>query len=92
LEAWAHRLPVVATRTPGAQELIIEGQNGLLTALKDPQALAATILEIITGGPREWHRLAQNGWQKVVQHHSQDAIVNDYLNMYTELSSRSGRL
>jgi glycosyltransferase involved in cell wall biosynthesis len=43
IEAWAARLPVVATATSGPRALIRDGENGLLVPIEDADSLAAAL-------------------------------------------------
>jgi glycosyltransferase involved in cell wall biosynthesis len=47
LEAWAHRLPVVATTTAGPAALIEDGRSGLLVPAEDAEALARAISALL---------------------------------------------
>jgi hypothetical protein len=47
MEALARGLPVVAARVGGVQEIVSDGESGLLVAPEDPAALAAAILELL---------------------------------------------
>jgi len=85
LEAWAHRLPVVSTSTPGGRELIVEGENGLLAPVKDPEGLAARLGELLSAGPSAWERLAKSGGRTLQSKHGKEAVVGQYLAMYEEL-------
>jgi glycosyltransferase involved in cell wall biosynthesis len=84
LEAWAHGLPVVATRTDGAAELIADGSNGRLTAVQDPLALARAIRELLSDD-RLRRELATRGAACLARHHSPAMVVEGYLTMYREL-------
>lgn len=48
LDALSVGLPVVATRSGGIPEVIIDGYNGLLVEKEDPAALAAALSKLIT--------------------------------------------
>lgn len=48
LESMAMECPLVATNLGGLPEMIEEGENGFLVPLRDPDALAAAILEIVS--------------------------------------------
>lgn len=90
LEAWAYQLPVISTRTPGALELIREGENGLLVPCKDPRALSERLLELLKAELPEWQRIAEKGKEALIANHSQEAVVNAYLAMYDDLQKKSG--
>lgn len=47
LEAMACARPIITTYTPGCKETVIEGENGLFTALCDPDDLAKQMLFFI---------------------------------------------
>ncbi|MCP4606554.1 MAG: glycosyltransferase [Proteobacteria bacterium] len=88
LEAWAHQLPVISTRTPGAVTLISEDENGLLSPLNDPAALSAKILEFLKAGSKEWHKIAQKGLEILRANHTRDSVVCAYLDMYNDLQRK----
>jgi glycosyltransferase involved in cell wall biosynthesis len=88
LEAWAYQLPVISTRTPGALELIRDGENGLLVPCKDPQALSERLLELLKAGFPQWERIAEKGKETLIANHSQEAVVNAYLAMYDDLQQK----
>lgn len=88
LEAWACRRPLVATATQGALELVSDGENGLITPLRDPAALADA-LERLHGGPSLRQSLAESGEQTVRRQFSRERITADYLGLYSELLSQA---
>ena len=47
LEAMAAGLPIVATRVSGNEDLVADGENGLLVAPGDPAALAAALRRLV---------------------------------------------
>ena len=58
MEAFAHGLPVVATRAGGIPEAIKDGANGLLVDVDDWRAIAAAWVRIATDEPLR-HQLAK---------------------------------
>ena len=48
VEAMAAGLPVVATDIPGYREVVSDGVEGLLVAPRDPEALAAGLVRVLT--------------------------------------------
>ena len=47
LESIAHRVPVVATHIAGTRDIIRDEYNGFLVPPRDPQALAARIIDLV---------------------------------------------
>lgn len=82
LEAWAHRLPVISTRTAGALELVAPDQNGLLVEIRD---LAAGMTALIEAGPAAWRDLAESGLRSLKQNHTEEAVMESYLALYAQL-------
>ena len=60
LEAQSQSLPVAATRAGAIEELIVDGENGLLVEPGDRSALAAAITRLI-GDPPQRTKLGANG-------------------------------
>lgn len=52
MEALSHRLPVVATDVCGIPEVIRHGETGLVVCQKDPEALAAAIMDMASDRER----------------------------------------
>jgi len=85
LEAWAHKLPVVATPTDGAKELIMKGYNGILSDENSPKELSNQLLELLQSGQKQWNKIGMNGMQTLINTHSKKNIVNKYLELYDKL-------
>jgi glycosyltransferase involved in cell wall biosynthesis len=60
IEAWSAGCPVVAVAADGPRELIRDGQDGVLTPLENPAALAAAIASLLAD-PGRARRLAESG-------------------------------
>ena len=56
LEAMSHGLPVIATAVQGVDEIIRDGENGLLVPVEDPIMLSDAILRLLKN-PDERRRL-----------------------------------
>jgi glycosyltransferase involved in cell wall biosynthesis len=84
LEAWAHRIAVVATATIGARELLRHGENGWLVPIGDPQGLADALSLVLRDEPLR-AALAQAGFEELCRRFSRDAIVGAYRTLYTDL-------
>ncbi len=84
LEAWACGKPLVATATLGAVELINPGVDGLISPLKDANALAETFEQLIHNKPLR-DELASTGAQTVQSHFSKKVITEKYIDLYSRL-------
>lgn len=81
LEAWAAHCPIIATRTSGAAALITHGENGWLTPLHDPMALAKAMHELLGNEPLR-RALTDGGYSTLRLQHSRQAVVAAYANLY----------
>lgn len=73
LEAMACGLPVISTDSVGAQEIVTDGHDGLLTPVEDEAALAQAMRRLIED-PELRQRLGRNG-AEVSERYSLDRIV-----------------
>jgi colanic acid/amylovoran biosynthesis glycosyltransferase len=81
VEALAARSAVVTTRFGSVQELVKDGQTGLLVPAKDPVALAAT-LRRLAGDPALRLRLAEAGHAVVAREFQLDRCVETYVGRF----------
>jgi len=89
LDAMASRLPVVATRTGGIPEIVIEGQTGLLVPPKEPEALAEAIIKLYRDRDLA-ARLAGQGYEFVHKGFSAAAMAEKVLALYRRLAAEKG--
>jgi glycosyltransferase involved in cell wall biosynthesis len=83
IQAWAHRLPVVAAASQGPQALIRPEEDGLLVAVDDPGALAETVRRLIDQPPLR-ARLAENGLARVKAQFSEAAVVAQWTALFSD--------
>ncbi len=55
---------IVCTDTDGFKEMIVDKENGLLSPIKDPEAMAANIIKLIENDELRY-RLAQAGYESI---------------------------
>lgn len=85
LEAWAHRCPLVSTRSHGALELIEEGVSGLLCDIDDPQQMAAQMQSLLQASPDQRQSLIEQGMQALDAGFSERVILDAYQDLYQQL-------
>jgi glycosyltransferase involved in cell wall biosynthesis len=81
LEAIACGVPVIATRSEGAQEIIESNQSGILTPLEDAEPLAEKILDLLNS-PEKRKNLSVNGRKRVEDCFSLERMVSETENFY----------
>jgi glycosyltransferase involved in cell wall biosynthesis len=90
LEAMAAGTPVVAARTGGLNELIVDGKNGLLVNRKDPESLAAAVSLALSNSELA-EQLAKEGRQWVADQFSPDRMTEKIETIYREVSDCRNR-
>ncbi|MFD1245139.1 glycosyltransferase [Paralysiella testudinis] len=84
LEAMAAGCVVVASRTHGISELIIDGVDGFLFDEHDAQGLAK-ILKTILQAPDQFNALAERGRAKVAQYYDKEHMAQAYADLLRSL-------
>lgn len=87
IEAWAHRVPVVAFAADGPGELIEDGRTGRLVPPEDVDALAEAASQILadaTGAAG----LAENGHLAHARRFSEPIVVDAYRRFLDEVTGR----
>ena len=87
-EAWAARLPVIATSVGGLRDLADEG-NAILVPPDDPDALERSMARLLGDGPLR-EQLGRRGHDLVERAYTWDAIAMKYETIYRRSMSRPG--
>ncbi|HEY0349668.1 MAG TPA: glycosyltransferase family 4 protein [Pyrinomonadaceae bacterium] len=81
VEAMAAGVPVVATASEGAREIIEDNQTGRLVPVGDSEAMAAAILDLLKART-DRKRLAENALVSLREHFSLDRMVERTVDVY----------
>lgn len=84
LEAMATRLPCLASAIGGNQDLIEEGETGLLIDPRDPSAWARGIVQVLQN-PHFAQKLATGAREKVEDDYALERVVSRYVSLYRSL-------
>jgi glycosyltransferase involved in cell wall biosynthesis len=84
LEAMALGLPVISTSVGGIPDIIVTGENGLLIAPGDVEALAGAIITLLRDSTLRF-RLSQRAMGTVRARYSVDTIASQLRAYYQEL-------
>ena len=91
LEAMACGRPVVASNIPGINDVITNGENGLLVPPCDPNALANAILRLIEDHALR-RKLRRNARKLMVEKYSWDIIAGRTEKVYYEMAEEANRV
>lgn len=89
LEAMAAGLPVVASRIPGNEDLVVEGETGLLVPFGDADALGEAILGLLED-PGQAGACGEAGRRRAREHFSLDKTAELTSRLYLELMEETG--
>jgi glycosyltransferase involved in cell wall biosynthesis len=84
LEAAASGRPIVATDVAGCREIVRHGENGFLVAVRNAEAIASALLELLEDRPLR-EQMGRRGRQIVEDGFSVQQIVSETLNLYRDL-------
>jgi len=90
VEAMAARRPVVATRVPGTDEAVLDGETGLLVPPGDPQALAAALVRVLRDDALA-QRLARAGRERFLDLYTLEATAGAVETVYGEVAAGGAR-
>ncbi len=85
IEAWARHRPIVAAAAQGPVELIRDGENGLLAAMDDADALARAMGQVLTT-PALARSLIDSGHADYLSNFSEDIVVKRYLEFFEKVA------
>ena len=84
LEAAAMKKAVVAFRTGGVDEVVVDNMTGILVEPSDTNALAKAIIRLLKDAPLR-QSMGQEGRRLVEKNYSNDAMVDGMRSLYMEL-------
>ncbi len=84
LEAMAVGLPIVTTDVGGNPEIVVPGVTGELVSPRQPEQLAASMLQMIHQR-QEWPALGAAARSRVEQHFNIRVMVEQYEDLYSTL-------
>ncbi|UZE95759.1 glycosyltransferase [Alkalimarinus alittae] len=82
MESWAHRCPIIATRSQGPGEVIEDGYSGLLTDIDDVNQLTQAITSLLSDDTLK-QQLIENASKVYAEGYSEDYIVSEYIRLFS---------
>jgi len=90
LEAAACELPIVATDVGGNSEIVLDGVSGYIVPPRDPEALAAAMLKMMSLSEDERKAMGQAGRAHIEANYSLDHVVDRWEKLYIDLLRQKG--
>lgn len=87
LEAWLHKLPVIAANSQGPGQLIENRKNGLLVSVDDVHQLSAAIKELVINKQLS-ESLADCGNATYKNNFSKQVVIRKYMDFFNKICSR----
>ena len=84
LDAWAHKVPVVATTSDGPKSLIKNKKNGILVPVDDSKTLSLAIKNLLRD-PKMIRRLVFEGKRTFDSNFTKGIVVNKYRKFFKEV-------
>jgi glycosyltransferase involved in cell wall biosynthesis len=79
LEAASVAKPIITTDVPGCHQVVIDGYNGLLCKLKDPEDLATKMKAMANFDEGTLKKMGANGRKKVESEFDESIVIDKYL-------------
>ena len=77
--------PIITTQVPGCQEIVENGENGLLCTKQHALSLAQCMLQLLTLTDDDRQRMGEKGREKVCKLFDEKIIIKHYIDTLTEL-------
>jgi N-acetyl-alpha-D-glucosaminyl L-malate synthase BshA len=90
LEAMACETPVIATRTGGLPEVVIDGETGYLVEVGDTRAMAERAAEILSDETRR-RRMGASGRAWAVERFNTEIVIPQYERLYERVIDWAGK-
>lgn len=91
LEAMAASRPVVATRSGGVTEIVVDGETGRLVPPAEPTAMAAAMAELIDD-PERARAMGEAGRRRALEHFSWSAVGDRYDELFRLAAAAGARI
>ena len=91
IEAMAVGRPVVATRSGGVPEIVVDGETGLLVAPEDARALSQAI-DTLLANPQRAEQMGERGQVRAREKFSADRVAQQVQELYEQIWADEGDL
>jgi glycosyltransferase involved in cell wall biosynthesis len=83
-EAMLHKLPVIATKVGGLQNVVLDGETGILLQPHQPKEIANAIQKLYHSSEL-LNLYATKGYNRAIENYTEERYVQDVVALYNEL-------
>ncbi len=83
-EAMLHRLPVIATKVGGLQNVVVHDETGILIKPNHPKDIALAVSKLYND-PQLLDSFAEKGFKRAMDNYTEERYVMEVFNLYSEL-------
>ena len=83
-EAMLHRLPVIATKVGGLQNVVFHDETGILIKPNHPKDIALAVSKLYND-PQLLDSFADKGFKRAMDNYTEERYVKEVINLYSEL-------
>ena len=88
LEAMNYSRPVIGCRAGGPEDIIVDGETGLLVPPQDPSALADAITALVSS-PEQRREMGRAGRRRLLDRYSHTAMAEEFVTVYRKMLNAS---
>lgn len=88
-EAMLHKLPVIATKVGGLQDIVEDHETGFLIPPYSPQMIADKIQYLIDH-PKTRKKMGEKGYQRAMENYTAERYCKEVEDLYLELLKKKG--
>ncbi len=86
LEAMALKIPVVATRCGGPEEVVVNNETGYLVSVNAPEEISGAVLKLVNN-PEARKQMGIKGRNRVLSHFTADQYAENFESLYLKVCS-----
>jgi glycosyltransferase involved in cell wall biosynthesis len=89
IQAWAHKTPLISSRSEGPSQFVKDGEDGLLFDIDDVAGLVSALRRLM-GDSALAEKMTARGFDRFGAEFSREKTVASYLAYYTEILAKAG--
>lgn len=85
LEGMSYKLPIIASRIAGVEELVEDSQCGLLFEPQNAESLKSSIIQMINFSKSKRHQMGKNGFEYILENFTDQTVYLKWINLINQV-------